>query len=241
MRPIVVAALLVSASACATTTKPETAPEPSRSVQPPPRAAPPETKPVDPPPPDPVEVYRAALEREVAGVRRLSRIAAMPGEPMVRAFRGRQRAKGVLHVTFGLSPAGAETRIELLARAEQAGEGVAEVLRALARLARDEGKGGAWEGYRAVALEAPVRGLQHFDLLPAGDVDLGASGRVTLLRVVPLTLEEYEAAQEATSGAWSGAASADLDASSVRLERWAPALAEPEAPDAAPPPVNSTE
>lgn len=148
------------------------------------------------------------------------------------AFRSRRRAYGVLYVTLGLGarPREAEgipseeRRVELLARAEEAGPGVAEVLQALTQaLSQADTAGTPWRGYEPVTLEPPIRGLAYFDLIPAG-VARADRDEVTLLRVVPLTAEEFEAARAARGSQWGGASGADPEAASDARTRWAPAL-----------------
>lgn len=197
-----------------------TPPAPPPLAPPAPATPPPAPR---PPPVDPIERYRAGLEAELAEARRLRRVETFEGPIEVRAYRGRRRAAGVLHATFGLDGPDTLATVELLAKAERAAPGVAEVLSALlvrARAARAAGR--PWTGYQVIALPTPVRGLQHFDLVPAGEVRI-AGVKVDLLRVVPLTLEEYEAASSDAASAWSGAAHAGTDGE-AESTRWAPAL-----------------
>ncbi|MCA9556175.1 MAG: suppressor of fused domain protein, partial [Myxococcales bacterium] len=175
--------------------------------------------------------YADAVAQDVGGARRLQPLSRYPGAPQVAAFRSRRRTFGVLYVTLGVGaqPREApgvpeeERRVELLARAEEAGVGVAEVLQALAKaLAAADAAGEPWKGYEPVALEAPARGLAYFDLIPAGTAR-AEDGDVTLLRVVPLTAEEYEAAKAARGSQWSGSGG-DPEAGDDSRARWAPAL-----------------
>jgi hypothetical protein len=183
------------------------------------------------PPVDPKVVYRAALQQEVTGPRRLRHLETFEGTCEVRAYRGRRRDDGVLHLTLGLHAAGQTEGFELLTRAEQASEGVAEVLCTLGRQLRAAAQSGTKVGgYEAVTLAAPVRGLQFFDLLPAGGVRL-TDGQVDLYRVVPLTSDEYEQAISQEGGQWSGSGQADLQARRAALQRWASALVHHSRPD----------
>ncbi len=176
------------------------------------------------PPVDPEVAYRAALQREVVGSRRLRHLETFKGSFEVRAYRGRRRHDGVLHLTLGLRGAGQPEGFELMARAEEPSAGVAEVLSVLGQQLRVAAQSGTkYSGYQAVTLPEPVRGLQFFDLLPAGDVRL-TDGQVDLFRVVPLTAEEFEQALSQEGGQWSGAARADLQARRAVLQRWASAL-----------------
>jgi hypothetical protein len=217
-------------------------PPPDAVVAPPPPAE------VAPPPlpvstePDPGERYAEALAQDVGGSRRLTPAGRYPGAPAVAAFRSRRRTFGVLYVTLGvgLAPRSAagvpdeERRVELLARAEEAAPGVADVLQALAHaLAAADAAGDPWRGYEPVALEPPVRGLGYFDLIPAGAARVEGAD-VTLLRVVPLTAEEYEASRAARGSQWGSASGADPEGADDARARWAPALRDEAAPDAPP-------
>lgn len=203
---------------------PPPSPPPAAPPPPAPVAAPAAPTPAPPPAPSPQERYRAALEQDVAGSRRLRRLARFPGDIEVRTFRGRRRQDGVLYLTLRSGPSELP---ELLARADRSGPEVAEVLAAVAaRCAQAP----PCEGYHPLALPEPVRHLQHFDLVPAGAARV-EDRDVPLLRVLPLTEEEYEAATSETKGAWSGAASADLDAKASAAARWAPALEAEPAPE----------
>ncbi len=210
-------------------------PEPTAAAAPRPQApaADPSPQPEPPESVDPVEAYKEQIEAEVAGVRRLRHLETFAGTFEVRTYRGRRRHDGVLHLTLGLG-LGQKPPVELLARAHRPSEAVAEVLLAVARrLQSAPADDGAWKGYQTLQLAQPVRGFQRFDLVPAGDAR-GSGGRIQLLRVMPLTLEEFEAASSEQGGQWSGAAGADLEAKSAALDRWNPAFELGESPSTNP-------
>lgn len=172
---------------------------------------------------DPVQAYQDQIEAQVAGVRRLRHLETFTGPYEVRTYRGRRRHDGVLHLTLGLG-LGQKPPVELLARAHKPTKTIADVLFAVARqLQAAPADGGTWKGYQTLELAEPVHGFQRFDLVPAGDAH-GPQGPVQLLRVMPLTLEEFEAASSEQGGQWSGAAGADLESKAAALDRWNPAF-----------------
>jgi len=210
-------------------------PEPATVAVPSPvaPAADPAKQPEPPAPVDPVEAYQEQIEAEVAGVRRLRHLETFSGVYEVRTYRGRRRHDGVLHLTLGLG-LGQKPPVELLARAHKPSEAVAEVLLAVARqLQAAPTEGGTWKGYQTLQLAQPVRGFQRFDLVPAGDAR-GPQGSIQLLRVMPLTLDEFEAASSEQGGQWSGAAGADLESKTAALDRWNPAFESGDSPSTNP-------
>jgi hypothetical protein len=57
--------------------------------------------------------------------------------------------------------------------------------------------------------------MQFFDLRGAGEIDVSPDLRVTLLKVVPMSHEEFEAAQKNPAGEWD-----DPNANARSIQRW---------------------
>lgn len=225
MRRLGLALLTTGLGACAGAPAPPSS-VPAAAVEAP-EVSPAPPPPVVSPPVDPGAVYRDALQREVTGAHRLTHLTTYKGVREVRLFVGRRRHDGVLFLTLSLNPPKSETT-ELLTRASRPSRGVSDVLLALLELqGQAEAAGTPWRGYQSVQLPEPVRGLQYFDLVPAGEARPGGA-RVRLLRVLPLTQEEFERATSEQGGQWAGAAGAELEAKEAGWARWAPAEVEPE-------------
>lgn len=95
-------------------------------------------------------------------------------------------------------------RVELIAVCEEDRPEVAEILAALAPQVIDS----ALKPYDTASLEAPLYGLQHFDLLPGGELSVPGRGLVRLLRVVPVGQTELEERGDDNSQ-WVGSYAAD--------------------------------
>lgn len=222
--------------ACATPAPPA----PSAAPAPAPIAAASSAPPVLAPPPPaevPFETYQEALVRAFTRTQpsRRGTVLELPGEPrcVVQALEriGRQSRTAILTAGLGRMARGApdltaENRhIELYAEANGFGPGIAEVLGALGRaMTQPDGVGRSWKLYDAVALSAPVAGLQYFDLRPGGELSAGPSGWVTLYKVVPLSEEEMERSRAQKGDQWLDEDEADPGGAARALERWAPAL-----------------
>lgn len=216
---------------------------------PPPAPPPPPSNPIplaalaqtpSPPPPPveiPFETYQEALIRSFTRTQpsRRGTVHELPGEPrcVVQALEriGRPSRTAILTAGLGRTARGdadltAENRrVELYAEANGFGPGIAEVLGALGRaMTQPDGIGRSWKLYDAVALAAPVAGLQFFDLRPGGELSVGPATWVTLYKVVPLSEEEMERSRAQKGDQWLDEDEADPGGAARALERWAPAL-----------------
>lgn len=210
----------------------------------PPEIAPPPPPTPTPPPPPPVEpkiesdTYRAALLREFR-LRNRSRpvdersYAGEGSSPphQVHAFRriGRGRTHLVLTVGFGRVPRagidGENVFVELVAESRNYGQPIADVLSALGRSMHDPEAGRAFKAYASVKLETPQHNLQYFDLVPSGEIDVAGDHRVFLLKVVPVTAEEFDATKQGETQ-FAGRDDATPEGAERAYLRWAPALAQ---------------
>ncbi len=136
---------------------------------------------------------------------------------------GREKSMMVLTAGLGLGQqVSSKVRIELWADTEAAGPGVAEVLTQLGTYIFSHGSQGG-QSYQTIALEQPIHGLQYFDLRPGGEVDLASGLRVQLLKVVPLSADEFDKAQSDTGSQWLTGDAADPGAATKIRQRWKPA------------------
>lgn len=209
----------------------------SPEVRPPP-VAPPEDK-VSPPSlaKTPQQRYQHAWVTTFAQTRRartIQQIESSEGKPphtiVVLKRTGPQRRNGLWVITSGVGlyrrsdsavPSG-ERHVELLARVPKYEPGVAAVLSKLAeRVTASKTVGTILKSYDAVALDAPVFGLQYFDLLPGGELDVGER-HIMLYKVLPITKEEFETIRSDSGSQWAGADLADPARKGQVLERWRP-------------------
>jgi hypothetical protein len=120
---------------------------------------------------------------------------------------------GLGRVAHGVKPG---ARVELLAYASGYSAGIAKVLSALGELMHGRGADApAWKEYDTVQLPQAQLGLEYFDLRPAGEVDIAPGERVVLLKVMPMSADEFEKAQANPSGEWT-----DPNADARAAQRW---------------------
>jgi hypothetical protein len=209
----------------------KTAPPPQKVAPPPPSAEVAASKIED-------DAYRTELLREFR-LRNRSRpvdekkFAAEGSSPIheVHAFRriGGRRTHVVLTVGFGRvarQEIDAENVfVELFAETRNYGPAIADVLSALGHMLHDPNTGRGFKPYASVKLEAPQHNLQFFDLVPSGEIDVGADHRVILLKVVPVTADEFEATKKGETQ-FAGRDDATPEGAERAYLRWAPALAQ---------------
>lgn len=220
--------LWIGCCSCATAPAEQNAADAAVVVSEPPPAPVTEVAAVIPPPPTlNASVYPAAFRKAL--LTRTRGRALEPVAPHSLAVSVLRPKKKVLVTTSTLGARRrnltavpvSEQRVELVAHVPRATAGVVDVLRALApRLFRANDP---LRLYEAVSLKTPVHGLSHFDVLPGGEVTVMGE-RVTLYKVVPLSLEEFEAAKSTKGSQWVGAEAADRDAAGRTMRRWGPAL-----------------
>lgn len=174
-----------------------------------------------------LDAYRASYLRALARLTK-TREAKIPPEDLARSDGaspfsvevlkkiGQSDALLVSTVGLGRRSEGRGDRLELLAYVSQYGRKVGEVLVALGRAmhARAE-EGVAWKAYDTIVLDTPENGMKYFDLRPAGEVELDRDTRVALLKVIPMSEEEFEKSQKNASGEWD-----DPNANAKASERW---------------------
>lgn len=174
--------------------------------------------------------YRAVLVRELMRLTK-TREATVSAEEAIRIDDGsiphsievlkkigQSEAFVVATAGFGRIPHGPrkKTHVELLAYVDQYGQKIGQVLEALGEAMHARGENGrAYKEYDTVELPAPVHGLQYFDLRPSGEVDISPDLRVMLLKVVPMSHDEYDQAQKNPAGEWD-----DPNANTRAAARW---------------------
>lgn len=175
----------------------------------------------------PLAEYRAAFVRELARLTR-SRGAGdpRPGDPKARPPHeiavlkriGQPGAYLLATVGFGRAAPAKRggARVELIAYVERVGPNLERTLSNLGETMAARGPDAApWKEYDLVQLPAPQFGLQFFDLRPGGQVDVAPEVTVTLLKVVPISAEEYELRQKNPGGEYD-----DPDENTRAMERW---------------------
>lgn len=177
-----------------------------------------------------LQQYRVDLLRELMRLTR-SREATVAAEDVIHAEAatiphsievlkriGQAEAYVVASAGYGRLPHGRRknAHVELLAYVDQYGAKIGQVLEAIgdAMHARGEHEE-AWKEYTAVELPEAKHGMQYFDLRPAGEVAIAPDLRVTLLKVMPMSREEFERSQENPAGEWD-----DPNAAARALQRW---------------------
>lgn len=106
--------------------------------------------------------------------------------------------------------------VELLAYVEQYGGKIGQILEALGDEMHSKNETSAeWKEYDTVQLPEPLFGLQYFDLRPAGEIDISETLRVTLLKVIPMSADEFERAKNNPAGEWD-----DPNANARSIQRW---------------------
>ncbi len=121
------------------------------------------------------------------------------GHHSVQVLRMAPKVKGYMLVTSvgqrptpGLVSSGA-LPVELVASSDSYSPRIAEVLFLLAgAMRRAESQNKPWRAYEAIALPEPIHNLQFFDLRPGGELRMDNGHVVSLLKVIPLTPEEFE-------------------------------------------------
>jgi hypothetical protein len=231
-RPIV---LVLAIAACRSAPPPE--PSGGRGdvqpVTPPDAGTPPDSGVIDAgaaPAEMPIADYRTVYLRELARLTK-TREAAQPEADVIRAGDaaiphaidvlkkiGQAESFVVTTTGFGRIAHGTKGRahVELLAYVEQYGPKIGRVLVALGETMHAKSESGAaWKEYDTVQLPAPEQGMEYFDLRPAGEVDVSPELRVTLLKVIPMSHEEYQRAQKNPAGEWD-----DPNATARARQRW---------------------
>ncbi len=131
---------------------------------------------------------------------------------------GQSEAFVVATAGFGRVPHGPRKKahVELLAYVDHYGQKIGQVLEALGEAMHARGETGrAFKEYDTVELPQPVHGLQFFDLRPSGEIDISAELRVTLLKVVPMSHDEFDQAQKNPAGEWD-----DPSSNTRAAARW---------------------
>jgi hypothetical protein len=106
--------------------------------------------------------------------------------------------------------------VELLAYVESFSPNVERVLSKLGDHMHARGADAPpWKDYDTVQLPAPELGLQYFDLRPAGELSLGPDLTVKLLKVIPMTADEYESSQKNPAREYD-----DPNEKARSIERW---------------------
>lgn len=184
------------------------------------------------------QAYQDSLLREFrlrnrsrpVGQKRFEGVGQAPSHE-VHAFRriGRGRSHVVLTVGLGRVGRAVENEelehVELLAESREYGDPIAEVLAALGRALYDPEAGRAFKPYRSVKLERPQHNLQFFDLVPAGAIDVAPGHAVMLMKVVPVTADEFQQTKQGETQ-FAGRDDVTPEGAERALMRWAPALAQ---------------
>jgi hypothetical protein len=174
------------------------------------------------------DAYRTALLREFR-LRNRSR----PVEDVaydahhIHVFRriGRDRAHILLTVGLGKEKRAQPSLpfVELYAESRDYGRPIADVLAELGKALCDRERAEAFRPYATVQLAAPAHNLQFFDLVPAGEIDVAADHVVQIMKVVPVTAEEFEQGKRGETQ-FAGRDDATPEGSERALLRWGPAL-----------------
>lgn len=115
--------------------------------------------------------------------------------------------------------------VEFLAYVERHGPNIADLLSIVGRLAHmHDPTDDAFKAYDTVAFPQPVHGMQFFVFRPGGHVSVRNGPQVTLLAVVPLTIDQYRQVVDGNAEEWLEAAMAASDTHAAFLRGWAGAL-----------------
>jgi hypothetical protein len=176
--------------------------------------------------------YRTELVRRLTQLTRTREFIAAPSFEQsdakiphsVHVLKKIGQAESYLVATAGFGRVSHSSRqaahVELLAYVDQFGPNVSKILSTLGMLMHARGAEGApWKEYDTVQLPKPEFGLQYFDLRPAGEVDVGPDLRVALLKVIPISLAEYEKSRDNPSGEFD-----DPNMTARMYQRWRQAL-----------------
>jgi hypothetical protein len=165
------------------------------------------------------ELIRLTHSREVTGAGGDdSGGGAIPHSILVLKRIGQSDAYVVVTIGYGRTAHSkrAPSNVELIAYVEQYGPNVGKVLSALGELMWARGQDATpWHEYDVVMLPKAEQGLQYFDLRPGGQVDVSSDLTVTLLKVVPMSEEEYEVALKNPSNEFD-----DPNANARATYRW---------------------
>jgi hypothetical protein len=181
-------------------------------------------------PPLDLPAYRAAITRELARLTR-SREATdpspspeeasggkIPHSTLILKRIGQVDAFVVATIGYGRIRHAAKgvANVELIAYVERYGPNIAKVLSALGEYMHARGPDApAWKEYDVVMLPKPEQGLQYFDLRPGGQIDVAPDLSVMLLKVVPMSEDEYETAQKNPSNEFD-----DPNSNARAVHRW---------------------
>lgn len=221
---------------CATSTAPPPKETAAQAPTPPP--------PPPPPPPAPAEpgldpkAYEDALLGEFRLRNRSRPVKKTHFEPSgqapshdVHAFRRIGRGRSHIVLTVGLGRPGRDVEneelkhVELFAETKEYGDAIADVLSTLGRALYDPKEAPAFKPYRSVKLERPRHHLQFFDLVPAGVIDVAPGHTVTLMKVVPVTADEFRETKQGETQ-FAGRDDVTPEGAERALMRWAPALSQ---------------
>ena len=203
---------------------------------------PPPPPPVDPPPPPPppvmdVDDYRQGCLKGASqyfrGRRTVAAARTSTNTPEHDVVTVKTVGRSSKHVVFtcGLGRLRREQSgldeehryFELVAYSKDTGPQIGAILSAIGAHLFQSKK--APKSYDGISLPKPMFDLKHFDLRPAGEIDVH-DRRVSLYKVVPMSLDELEETRSQGGSQWLDAGSADPAAAERELERWAPALAQ---------------
>lgn len=157
----------------------------------------------------PAAPYAPGLRRAFLRARRAKALRET-GKLLVARRLGAKPATFLMTIGIGEVPRAAPSlpedlrRVELIAICEEDRPEVAEILAALS----PQVVSSALKPYDTASLEEPLYGLQHFDLLPGGELSVPGRGLVRLLRVVPVGQTELEE-RGADNSQWVGSYAAD--------------------------------
>jgi hypothetical protein len=164
------------------------------------------------------ELSRLTHSREVPDPHPEDVAGKIPHSTLVLKRIGQIDSFVVATVGYGRLPHAKKgpSNVELLAYVEQYGPNVGKVLAALGEQMHARGPDApAWKEYDVVMLPKPEQGLQYFDLRPGGQIDVGPGLSITLLKVVPMSEDEYETAQKNPMNEYD-----DPNSNSRSIQRW---------------------
>jgi hypothetical protein len=181
----------------------------------------------------PIAEYRAALLRDLMRLTKTREATVAPAEVIraddaeiphsIEVLKKIGQADAYIAATAGFGRLAhgprKKSHVELLAYVDQYGGKIGQVLEALGEAMHAKGENGAewkdWKEYDTVQLPQPQFGLQWFDLRPAGEVDVSPELRVILLKVIPMSQDEFERAKNNPAGEWD-----DPNANARSIQRW---------------------
>ncbi len=221
--------LILAACAQKSNTRPIVAPPPPAPVTPPPIEVPP------PPKTTPLADYQTLFFKALGQSRLGIKVSEQSFKPSgqlghkVHVFKTVGRKKKHTAVTNGfgrvLRPGaeGEARRLELITHSAQYGVNIGKVLSTLGKHMHNKKEAANFVAYARVELPSAPFGMQFFLLLPGGEIDLPSGERVMLLKVVPLSKDEFETEQSKESQ-WVGTDAIEPGGAERTLLRWGPAL-----------------